>query len=63
MCENFGNPGGEGVNFEGGFWKIQREGGVIRQIPSVEGGGGRGYGYFLEPHIVDLCAYSFCLTG
>ena len=25
--------------------------GVIQQIPSVGGGGG-GYGYFLEPHII-----------
>ena len=24
-----------GVNFGGLFWKIQREGGIIRQIPSV----------------------------
>ena len=27
--------GGRGVSFVGRFWKIQREGGVIRQIPSV----------------------------
>ena len=43
MCENFGNSGGErggGVNFEGRFWKIQRGGGVIRQILSGGGGGG-----------------------
>ena len=26
---------GGGVNFVGRFWKIQRERGVIRQIPSV----------------------------
>ena len=27
MCENFGNSGGEGGNFGGKFWKIQRGGG------------------------------------
>ena len=42
-------PEGRGVNFGGRFWKIQRGEGVIRQIPSV-GGGGRGHGYFLKPH-------------
>ena len=41
-------PEGRGVNFGGRFWKIQRGGGVIRQIPSVGGGGG--HGYFLKPH-------------
>ena len=48
VCENFGNSGGERgrVNFGGRFWKIKRKGGVIRQIPSVGGGGG----YFLELH-------------
>ena len=36
MCENFGNSGGEGGNFGGKFWKIQRGGGgVIRQIASI----------------------------
>ena len=40
-------PEGRGVNFGGRFWKIQRGGGVIRQIPSVGGGG---HGYFLKPH-------------
>ena len=37
VCKNFGNAGqkGGGVNFGGRFWKIQRGGGVIRQIPSV----------------------------
>ena len=50
MYKNFGNSGGEGgINFEGRFWKIQRGGGVLWQIPSVGGGGG--YGNFLEPHI------------
>ena len=34
-------PEGRGVNFGGRFWKIQRGGGVIRQIPSVGGGGAR----------------------
>ena len=38
MCENFGNSRGEkGVDFGGQFWKIQRGGRVIRQIPSVGG--------------------------
>ena len=37
MCENFGNSGGQGGNFGGRFWKIQRGGGVIGQIPSVGG--------------------------
>ena len=32
-------PEGRGVNFGGRFWKIQRGEGVIRQIPSVGGGG------------------------
>ena len=39
-------PEGRGVNFGGRFWKIQRGGGVIRQIPSVGGGDA----YFLKPH-------------
>ena len=39
---------GGGLQAKKRFWKIQRGGGVIRQIPSMGGGG---YGYFLEPHI------------
>ena len=41
-------PEGRGVYPGSRFWKIQRGGGVIGKIPSVEGG----YGYFLEPHIM-----------
>ena len=42
-------PEGRGVGILGAdFGKSGGEGGVIRQIPSVGGGG---YGYFLEPHI------------
>ena len=49
MCENFGNSGGEGGNFRRPILENPEGRWVIRQIPSV-GGGGR-YGYFLEPHI------------
>ena len=47
-------PEGRWGTFWGRFWKIQRGGGVIRQIPSVGGGGGGRYGYFLEPHNVSF---------
>ena len=36
LFNNFLGSGG-GVNFGGRFWKIQRGGGVIRQIPSLGG--------------------------
>ena len=49
-------PEGRVGKFWGQFWKIQRGGGVILQIPSVGG-----YGYFLEPHIT-LWSY-FWLFG
>ena len=37
----------------GRYWKIQRGGGLYeKSLPW--GGGGGGYGYFLEPHIILL---------
>ena len=60
VYKNFGNSGGEGgINFEGRFWKIQRGGGVLWQIPSVGGGG---YGYFLEPHIITITCQRILTT-